>query len=187
MKKHVLLIAVLALAIGVSAPFESLAKSHASGKHGGKPPDTAQAGTYPTVAIRSGKVSEDKAAGVIYFDASQRDARRVTIRDGLVYDTTGTLIRDTESKHRNQNNYVMDAAGNFYLFDEYSNPKIRHSSILAGAPVAGAGNIQIENGRIVYIDSNSGHYPSARVFSNVLAELAAHGVDVDALTTAKAK
>ena len=100
-----------------------------------------------------------------------------------MYDHAGALVRATKSKHHDLNNYVMDSAGNFYLFDEFTTPSIRHSSILAGGPVAGAGNIRIADGRIVYIDSDSGHYPSTRVFPNVLTELRARGVNVDAVTS----
>jgi hypothetical protein len=113
---------------------------------------------------------------VIYLDAKQREERRVLIQNGLVYDHTGRPFPNTRSKHHNQNNYVMDAAGNFYLFDEFTTPEIRHSSIFAGGPVAGAGNIKIEDGRIVYIDSDSGHYPNDGTYENVLKELASHGV-----------
>ena len=132
---------------------------------------------YPTVAMRKSKLREDRAQGVIYLDARQREERRVLIQNGLVYDHTGRPLLNTRSKHHNQNNYVMDAAGNFYLFDEFTNPEIRHSSIFAGAPVAGAGNIKIEDGRIVYIDSDSGHYSSEEVYENVLKELASRGVN----------
>src|SRR4030095_14811079 len=96
-------------------------------------------------------------------------------------DHAGNPLPNTKSKHHNQNNYVMDAAGNFYLFDEFTTPSIRHSSIFAGGPVAGAGNIQIMGGRIVYIDSDSGHYPSTKVFANVLTELRVRGVDTGSI------
>src|SRR5262249_18721496 len=123
---------------------------------------------YPTVAMHKSKFREDKSQGVIYLDTRQREERRVLIQNGLVTDHTGKQLLNTKSKHHNQINYVMDAAGNFYLFDEFTNPEIRHSSIFAGAPVAGAGNIKIEDGRIVYIDSDSGHYPSEGIYENVL-------------------
>src|SRR4051812_10601897 len=65
---------------------------------------------YPTVALHKGKVGADRSQGVIYLDATQREERRLVIRGGLVYDHVGRPIVDTKSKHRNQNNYVMDAA-----------------------------------------------------------------------------
>ena len=45
-----------------------------------------------------------------------------------------------------------------------------------GSPV-----IPREKDNVVYIDSDSGHYPSTKVFDNVLKELAACGVDVKSL------
>jgi len=135
-----------------------------------------QGDKYPTVAMHKGKLGQDKSEGVIYLNVQQREERRLVIQNGLVYDHLGKPVLNTRSKHRNQNNYVMDAAGNFYLFDEFTHPEIRHSSIFAGGPVAGAGNIQIVDGRIAYIDADSGHYPTTGVHGNVLKELAAHGV-----------
>ena len=142
----------------------------------------AQHDKYPTVLMEPAALAEDQQRGVIYLDASGREERRVTIRDGVVYDHHGAVLPDSKNDHNDEINYVMDAAGNFYMFDEYTTPAIRHSSIFAGGPVAGAGNLRIVNGRIVYIDYHSGHYPAGRVFANVLAELAAHGVYVAALT-----
>lgn len=164
----------LVLVVGLTQPIlaQRLAPAELAGKQGDR---------YPTVKIHGSKIGEDKARGVIYLDASQREQRRLLIRNGLVYDSTGKPLRDTRSKHKNQNNYVMDAAGNFYLFDEFTTPNIRHSSVFAGGPVAGAGNIRIKDGRIVYIDSDSGHYPTQPLFGNVLKELASCGVDTSAL------
>jgi len=134
---------------------------------------------YPSVDIHKRKLGWDKSHHVEYFDPRQREARRVVIHDGKVYKPDGTIYPDTKSSHKNQGNYVMDPAGNFYLFDEWTTPTVRHSSIFAGGPVAGAGNIQIAGGRIVYIDGESGHYPTGREhFANVMKELAADGVDV---------
>lgn len=137
-----------------------------------------QADKYPTVAMRGGKLSQDKSSGVVYFDAKQREERRITFQNGLVYDHAGNPILNSKSKHQNHWNYVMDGAGNFYLFDEFTHPEIRHSSIFAGGPVAGGGNIQIVNGRVVYIDADSGHYSTKGVLGNVHKELAAQGVTI---------
>ena len=146
------------------------------------PPASARAEKYPTIEINPAAVHEDQVHGVLYLDEEQRQLRRVRIEGGVVYDHDGSIYPDTRNAHDDQFNYVMDAAGQFYLFDEYTTPSVRHSSIFAGGPVAGAGNIKIRGGRIVYIDAHSGHYPqSGTVFPNVLAELAARGVDVSSL------
>jgi hypothetical protein len=168
---------VAALAIGLATSAPVFAKKH--------PVDTEPAITaigrkavdkYPTVEMHKSKRGDDESAGVVYLNAEQREQRRIVVRDGLVYDHTGRPISETTGKHGGKNNYVMDAAGNFYLFDEFTTKTIRHSSIFAGGPVAGAGNIQIRGGHIVYIDTDSGHYPSKKVFENELKELASCGV-----------
>jgi len=137
-----------------------------------------EAAKYPTVGMRGGKLQQDKSSGILYFDAKQREERRLVFQNGLVYDHTGKIPVTTRSKHRNQNNYVMDAAGAFYLFDEFTHREIRHSSIFAGGPVAGAGNIAIEEGHLIYIDADSGHYDSGSLQGNVLKELASQGITV---------
>jgi hypothetical protein len=139
---------------------------------------THQVARYPTVEMHRGKLQQDKSSGVVYLDARQREERRLVLQNGLFYDHTGKTLINTRSKHRNQNNYVMDASGSFYLFDEFTHPETRHSSIFAGGPVAGAGNITIQEGHVLYIDSDSGHYDSSSLQGNVLKELASQGVTI---------
>ncbi len=171
--RHWMFVPVLVISLAVSLPM--LAKTPLVQSAALKSVGAQQGDKYPTVAMHKSKLGQDKSEGVIYLNAQQREERRLVIQNGLVYDHTGKPVLNTRSKHRNQNNYVMDAAGNFYLFDEFTHPEIRHSSIFAGGPVAGAGNIQIVDGRIAYIDADSGHYPTTGVHENVLKELAAHG------------
>ena len=195
MKNQLKMMAIIGLVVSLAPGFSGLtlpvglqkhAKKHAKTTHAETThAETTHVGKYPTVAMRSGKVSEDHSAGVIYFDANRREASRITIKEGLVYDHAGVLVKQTNSKKHNLNNYVMGADGTFYLFDEFTNPKVRHSSIFAGEPVAGAGNIQVSNGHIVYVDSDSGHYSATKLFSNVLKELSLHGVDVSAFSNGK--
>src|SRR5436190_3191279 len=159
-------IPLLVISLSLSLPL--LAKTSLVQSPALKAVGPQQGDKYPTVPMHKSKLHQDKSEGVIYLDAQQREERRLVIQNGLVYDHTGKTVINTRSKHHNQNNYVMDAAGNFYLFDEFTHPEIRHSSIFAGGPVAGAGNIQIVDGRITYIDADSGHYPTSGVHENVL-------------------
>ena len=175
---HAFLFAVLVLILSLAAPSSGISRAYSQKAGAKKQAETSQAHAYPTVAMRSGKLDQDRSSGVIYLSVAQREERRITINNGLVYSNNGKLVSETKSKKQNLNNYVMDSAGRFYLFDEFTNPHIRHSSIFDGEPVAGAGNIQISNGHIIYIDSDSGHYPSKKLFPNVLTELKARGVDV---------
>lgn len=142
-------------------------------------------GTYPVVEMGDHYKDESHTASIwshgliiIYFTAEQREAFRVVIVDGIVYDTAGNI--KTWGDDKLKLNYVMDSAGNFYIFDnksEKGEPRYRHSSILAGKGVAGAGEIRIdEEGKVTKIDSDSGHYsPGLKQFENVVKELEING------------
>ncbi len=129
------------------------------------------------VEVAAGMREFDKQKGVQMLTADEREALRIIIRDGIAYDNKGNIVPDSQNAKHNIANYVMDSSGNFYLFDERVTPLIRHSSIFDEGPVAGAGNIQIKNGKIVYCDSDSGHYPSKPLFPQVIVQLKASGTD----------
>ena len=108
---------------------------------------------------------------------------RALIINGLVYTNKGEAYPDS-SLAGGTYQYVMDQAGNVYIFDDI--PTIRHSSIFAGQPVAAAGDIHIESGFITYIDVNSGHYfvlsaNSGRAKENITRELTARYVELKTL------
>jgi hypothetical protein len=138
-------------------------------------------GKYPTTKMTLSS-DYDSSHGIVWLTPEQSEKYRVVIKDGKFYDAMGNLYPDTKSSHENHFNYVMDAAGNFFLFNEWEEKTIHHSSIVAGGPVAGAGEIIVKDGSIRFIDSNTGHYRKAyKTFSNVLLELQANGVDTHAL------
>lgn len=57
-----------------------------------------------------------------------------------------------------------------------------HSSFLGGKPVAGAGEMKVEHGRLVEIDDNSGHYtPHGEFLNQVLVQLQRDGADLGKL------
>lgn len=147
---------------------------------------------YPVVELKEGKREKDldKAKAGAYRDLTdeEREAKRLVIKNGIVFDRTGSIVEETKNDavgHKDKINYVMDPHGNFYLFDEYKFPEIRHSSIFAGKPVAGAGEISIKGGHIVYIDSDSGHYSSSRLMPYVQQELQNDGVDLRSVDVEK--
>ncbi len=139
----------------------------------------------------------DSARGVKYLTPQEKEQRRVIIQNGVVYSSQNEVVREgvvLDNKSTLQGNekpekitYVMDSAGNFYLFDENATPSIRHSSILSAEPVAGAGELMTDDqGHITYVDDNSGHYATSDLFeTNVLEALKADGVDLSQVTAAK--
>jgi hypothetical protein len=139
---------------------------------------------YPMVEMNTSYIQKDKDGNRKYMNAQEREMYRVVIKSGIVYGHDGKIYSDTTTtpEHFNRIKYVMDAGGNFYVWDGYKNTEIRHSGIFAGGPVAGGGEIQIKDGRIVHIDSSSGHYNTVKLLKNVLLELQNDGVDINGIT-----
>jgi hypothetical protein len=80
--------------------------------------------------------------------------------------------------------FVMDEKGKIYVYDgDYLSETMElifHSSLLAGKPVASAGEIFVKDGKIVIINDRSGHYhPSPEIFGQVVEELGRRGVKLE--------
>lgn len=79
--------------------------------------------------------------------------------------------------------FVMGDRGKIYVYSgdllTSDLETIHHSSLLAGAPVASAGEIFVKDGLVVGITDRSGHYlPAPDIFRQVLEELRGRGVDL---------
>jgi len=81
----------------------------------------------------------------------------------------------------------MDEHGNLYTAPRMIRGRLQHSSFLCGRPVAGSGEIAVENGKIAAvgqgeiaaISSRSGHYePPIGSFETGVAVLRSQGVEV---------
>jgi hypothetical protein len=119
---------------------------------------------------------------VDYLNDSQRAERQLSITNGKLYDAKGRLFDTTESEtifSEGRAIWVMDEDGNLYASTEQEAGKFHHSSFLGGEPVAGAGEIEVENGEIKVISDHSGHYTPERPFTRrVVARLRAMGVSI---------
>ena len=130
--------------------------------------------------MNSSRKGEDKQIidhGVLihYMSDAERERARVVIVNGVLYTSKGEPT--PYGTNGEELNYVMDAAGNFYMFNQTGHPELRHSSFFDGGPVACSGNLVVKAGRIVKIDHNSGHYsPTDVMFQNALKELKKDGV-----------
>jgi len=121
--------------------------------------------------------------GVEYLSPEQAEAYRVFVWEGRLYDANGQPVHtsDAASHWSGQGRaiFVMDSQGNIYLSKKHEVGKFHHSSFLAGRPVAGAGEMEVEHGVIRVITDRSGHYqPPAHLLQQVLRVLAEQGVDV---------
>lgn len=115
---------------------------------------------------------------VHYMDESERLEYRLAVgSDGRFYDAGGQRALDhgdrietvlgfdtgtsTWTKDgRGRAIYVMDGHGDMYaaVADSPETKNLRHSSFLSGGPVAGAGEIEVVNGDLMFISRSSGHY-----------------------------
>jgi hypothetical protein len=118
---------------------------------------------------------------VKYLSHAERQAYKVTIHNGRMYGADGKPFDTSKATTAFANNkgraiFVMDHRGNIYVSNEQTRGKFHHSSFLAGAPVAAAGDIRVENGVIKAISRKSGHYrPTENQLNQVLWELHGRG------------
>lgn len=120
---------------------------------------------------------------VRYLTPEERQSFQLFIREGKLYDVHGNLFDTTSSAtHFNDGRaiFVMDENGALYASKFHGPGEFHHSSFLSGAPVAGAGEIQVTNGELRFLTDSSGHYRPAQKFSNqVIDQLRSEGLHID--------
>lgn len=94
-------------------------------------------------------------------DVRRQQMTRVTVRGGLLVTADGKPFDTTKmvTMFSGPGNaiYVMSPDGHLHV-SSHSVGYRHHSSLLAGASVAGAGEMCVRQGRIVWISNKSGHY-----------------------------
>jgi hypothetical protein len=146
------------------------------------PPAPPPPKVYKTKSMGPFFITYDKDQGVKYYTLQEREQFRVQVRDGKLFDAKGNPMDTSQSlsSHRGKGYgiYVIDEKGNYYVHANPEMGKTHHSSLLAGGDVAGAGEIKIEDGRLLYIDRNSGHYnPDSEMFKQSVQQLKDMGAD----------
>ncbi|MGO1072500.1 hypothetical protein [Lysobacter sp. CA199] len=120
---------------------------------------------------------------VHYLSDAELPAYRVSVRDGRLYGPDGALF-DTRGAYTHWSGqgraiFVMHGDGAIYSAPEHRVGEFHHSSLGQGKPVAGAGELEARDGVLVAITDHSSHYCPPRLYTEqVLAELAAGGVDL---------
>jgi len=96
-----------------------------------------------------------------------RNNKKVTTKRGLTRILKGKAI------------FVVDGEGDVYISEFFRPDYFHHSSFLAGRPVAMAGDIWIEKGRVVKMSNQSGHYkPGKKMMEQFIEYLTESGVDL---------
>lgn len=117
---------------------------------------------------------------VSYLTDDQRIAYKFTF-------TGSNILFSQEAQDAGMNNYdgeviyVLDGTDSFY-FGVKSVGTFHHSSMLAGAPVAGAGTMIVRHRAISEVNNHSGHYkPGMEEMRKVAKAMAVRGAAVDAI------
>jgi hypothetical protein len=132
------------------------------------------------VGEETGKIWGTK---VKYLNPLERTALEVFVKDGKLIDISGKLYDTTTAKSvfgsgKGKAIFVMDESGKMYISQTQTVGKFHHSSFLSGKPVASAGEIVVENGKIIEISNRSGHYQPTQIINlQVINELKRRGID----------
>ena len=114
---------------------------------------------------------------VKYFKEHEREQHRLFVHDGKLYRVSDGQPFDTAN---GKAIYVMDEHGNLYATTQAQRGRIHHTSLVAGEPVAGAGEMRVFHGTVLHIDRSSGHYaPDHKHLANVQYELTRQGLKTD--------
>lgn len=127
------------------------------------------------------------ATNVKYLKQAQRDKMEVFVgKDGLLRDVNGEIIDTTDAVSFKGDEkraiFVMNPDGRIFFSDAQAVGKFHHSSFNAGADVASAGEMIVEQGRVVYVNRRSGHYkPSEVHLRQFVDELNDRGANIEEL------
>jgi hypothetical protein len=165
-------------------------------------PDTSGLSAYNPHAKRSIFVGEE--GGISFFsekmnrqlsfhtkylhNEEERAPYRLTVKEGKIYGADGKPFDTSDSvldgltKEKGRAILVMGLDGKLYSLKDQTFGSISHSTLLAGKPVAFAGELLVEDGVIKAISNKSGHYfPPTEVVAQLLTQLAKEGIDVSSI------
>lgn len=115
---------------------------------------------------------------VLYYDSSKAKSLKLVVRDNRLYSSLGerfdTSNADTRQGHERAI-FVMDSDGTVYASNVHKRYLFAHSTFLAGAAVASAGTLIVDDGVIKEMSAMSGHYkPVAATAYDQLKEALYH-------------
>ena len=125
---------------------------------------------------------------VEYMSPQRLEEHRLVVMDGKLHWAADGALFDTRAATTHWSGqgramFVMDQHGNLYASLQQEVGRLHHSSFLGGKPVAGAGEIVVEDGVPTMLSRKSGHYqPSAMHHQQVRDMLDEQGIDVSDVT-----
>ena len=132
-----------------------------------------------------GKIIWPVSERVVSYDhgLEKQGLTQLTMRDGGFYGADGSPFDTTRMvtvfSGTGFGIYVMSVQGNLHSTSHAAGFR-HHSSLLGGAPVAGAGELQVRNGKLMLLSNKSGHYtPDVFNLLKTLAVIAAAGIPLN--------
>ncbi|UGT59975.1 hypothetical protein [Nocardia asteroides] len=149
---------------------------------------------YETTPIQQQFRGEDQPGNAIwggkhvrYLGAEERREFELSAHDGRLYNGIGlpydtAAARTLWTPQGGRAIFVMDEYGTVYSAPYHLLGEFHHSSFLAGAPAAGAGEIAVREGEVLLISDQSSHYRPARRFTaQVVDSLRNQGLDTSSI------
>ena len=138
------------------------------------------------VVTNDGRLDWSASDQLVIYDrtAAAQDLTKLRVKNGLLYtDDAGNNLFDTSNLSTFFSKvgyaiYVMSEEGNIHAANHAIGYK-HHSSLLAAANAAGAGEMKVEKGALKWISNKSGHYaPGVHQFIQVLHLMQKRGIDL---------
>ncbi len=132
-------------------------------------------------------VGEERGEGatgdtVAYWDDATRAAHVLRVKDGKLVDAAGRPLDPDIEGHPERGGfamYAMTGDGTIYWSFDHRPGHVHHSTLVAGAPVACAGDMTVINGELIDVNNSSGHYrPPPRALDEMVRRLREMGVDM---------
>lgn len=148
---------------------------------------------YNTTPMLSAYVGEEVNPNPIwgtpveYLSTTERAQYALTFVSSAIRDASGNLFDtgDAATVHSSSGRaiFVMDENGEFYASKYQMVGDFHHSSLVAGAAVAAAGELEVDNGALKTISDKSGHYRPRRPYTDQAIDcLTQNGIDLQGVT-----
>ena len=133
-----------------------------------------------------------KTSVVKYLTPDEAQRCKLVFKKGLIYEHDGITLFDTSnakmllpsgaenSFEKGKAIYVMNEAGEIFASNLQHRGVFHHSSLVAGNPVAAAGEIFVHKGKLVKLNNSSGHCsPDKELNKQIFVQLKSKGIDID--------
>jgi len=125
---------------------------------------------------------------VQYLTSEERQKYQLFVHKGKLVDSSGipfdTSTATTLWSDQGAAICVMDEEGNLFAARDQIQGEFHHSSFLSGGPVAFAGEVVVDDGRLIAVSNKSGHYrPPGSSIEQLKTQLDMHGLDTANVTS----